>query len=352
MEYSWTNSQIEDPCVDDPIKIRDRNWEEKDGLLGVCQSNIGSGPTFGVPKNNILHVHIHEFHRSMWCIFKYNIMVWPVFCHCSQLPLVAWGWCTRDQLMMMYNNNRPVVDQLITAKTHAGLFREHPDMPNDASMTLYYAPCMKLVAATHVPHYNFITCVTFESHETITVVDQQFSCMQPRWWQSSAILTKTSQKTELSLGLKEILTQNQRLAIQQNAFDMNKFFPTHSYISHIYISYICSWCRLRSTWSQTAPTCWTMWPTNPVPFPSLLVPKAMAMAPLGRATKVRPQIFPRMNGSRGQKRSPTLIWCYHRGHVDVSYSHHISWEHFFGIYPFCGRGLQAWGWLWMAGLPS
>ena len=235
MEYSWTNSQIEDPCVDDPIKIRDRNWEEKDGLLGVCQSNIGSGPTFGVPKNNILHVHIHEFHRSMWCIFKYNIMVWPVFCHCSQLPLVAWGWCTRDQLMMMYNNNRPVVDQLITAKTHAGLFREHPDMPNDASMTLYYAPCMKLVAATHVPHYNFITCVTFESHETITVVDQQFSCMQPRWWQSSAILTKTSQKTELSLGLKEILTQNQRLAIQQNAFDMNKFFPTHSYISHIYI---------------------------------------------------------------------------------------------------------------------
>ena len=77
--------------------------------------------------------------------------------------------------MMMYNNNRPAVDQLVTAKTHAGLFREHPDMPNDASMTLYYAPWSKCFP--HMFPIIFIRCVTFESHETIRK-DQTCSCMQ------------------------------------------------------------------------------------------------------------------------------------------------------------------------------
>ena len=53
-------------------------------------------------------------------------------------PHYSRGWCTKDQLLQLYNGNRPLVEQLIMSKTNSGEFREHPDMPNDPGMTLYY----------------------------------------------------------------------------------------------------------------------------------------------------------------------------------------------------------------------
>lgn len=48
------------------------------------------------------------------------------------------GWLTRDQILQLHNQNSSLVDSIIQAKRNEGLFREHPDLPNDAAMTLYW----------------------------------------------------------------------------------------------------------------------------------------------------------------------------------------------------------------------
>lgn len=50
------------------------------------------------------------------------------------------GWRTRDQLLVMYHGNQDTVNTIIRRKTQLGLVRDHPDMPGDESMRLYYVP--------------------------------------------------------------------------------------------------------------------------------------------------------------------------------------------------------------------
>ena len=52
----------------------------------------------------------------------------------------ALGWRSRDQLMVMYNGNSEVVNAITRRKTQLGLCRDHPDMPGDETMRLYYVP--------------------------------------------------------------------------------------------------------------------------------------------------------------------------------------------------------------------
>ena len=42
--------------------------------------------------------------------------------------------------MVMYNGNSEAVNAIIRRKTQLGLCRDHPDMPGDESMRLYYVP--------------------------------------------------------------------------------------------------------------------------------------------------------------------------------------------------------------------
>ena len=82
------------------------------------------------------------WHFSATIIIRIMIHVHSGFFH--SIPSNHWGphfsrgWCTKDQLLALYNGNRPLVEQLITSKTNSGEYREHPDMPNDPGMTLYY----------------------------------------------------------------------------------------------------------------------------------------------------------------------------------------------------------------------
>ena len=73
-----------------------------------------------------------------WYIFIQDFSI--AYCILSNHwgPHFSRGWCTKDQLLALYNGNRPLVEQLITSKTNSGEYREHPDMPNDPGMTLYY----------------------------------------------------------------------------------------------------------------------------------------------------------------------------------------------------------------------
>lgn len=48
------------------------------------------------------------------------------------------GWRTRDQIVQMFNGNTHLADSLVLRKKSTGEFREHPDMPDDAAMTMYY----------------------------------------------------------------------------------------------------------------------------------------------------------------------------------------------------------------------
>ena len=58
------------------------------------------------------------------------------------------GWRTRDQIVQMFNGNTHLADSLVLRKKSTGEFREHPDMPDDAAMTMYYVSCRKMRNAT------------------------------------------------------------------------------------------------------------------------------------------------------------------------------------------------------------
>ena len=51
------------------------------------------------------------------------------------------GWRTRQQLLIMYNNDTALVDAICNAKLAAGLVKPHPDLPDDESALLYYDSC-------------------------------------------------------------------------------------------------------------------------------------------------------------------------------------------------------------------
>ena len=50
------------------------------------------------------------------------------------------GWRTRDQIIQLFNGNSHLADAVVQKKKSEGQFREHPDLPDDPQMTLYYAP--------------------------------------------------------------------------------------------------------------------------------------------------------------------------------------------------------------------
>ena len=48
----------------------------------------------------------------------------------------------------MYNQNLHLVDNLLRAKGSQGLVRDHPDLPGDESMRLYYATLLGFIMVT------------------------------------------------------------------------------------------------------------------------------------------------------------------------------------------------------------
>ena len=59
--------------------------------------------------------------------------------------LSYWGWRTKDQIMQLYNQNLHLVDNLLRAKGSQGLVRDHPDLPGDESMRLYYVTLLGFI---------------------------------------------------------------------------------------------------------------------------------------------------------------------------------------------------------------
>jgi len=50
------------------------------------------------------------------------------------------GWRTRDQIIQLFNGNSHLADAVVQKKRSEGQYREHPDLPDDPQMTLYYVP--------------------------------------------------------------------------------------------------------------------------------------------------------------------------------------------------------------------
>ena len=46
----------------------------------------------------------------------------------------------RDQLLVMYNGNVKLVDDLLERKRSENMVKEHPDFPDYPSMNLYWVP--------------------------------------------------------------------------------------------------------------------------------------------------------------------------------------------------------------------
>lgn len=54
------------------------------------------------------------------------------------------GWRTRDQIIQLQNGNVQLADSVIARKKSTGEFREHPDLPDDPAMTMYYVSRMHI----------------------------------------------------------------------------------------------------------------------------------------------------------------------------------------------------------------
>ena len=50
------------------------------------------------------------------------------------------GWRSRDQLMVMYNANSKLVDDLVQRKRSENLVKEHPDFPENPQMNMFWVP--------------------------------------------------------------------------------------------------------------------------------------------------------------------------------------------------------------------
>lgn len=67
--------------------------------------------------------------------------------------------------MVMYNNNDTAVDSIVRRKTALGLWRSHPDNPDDEMMRLYHAAHLQhpnqfvnLGCGGHCPHHGVRDC--------------------------------------------------------------------------------------------------------------------------------------------------------------------------------------------------
>ena len=52
--------------------------------------------------------------------------------------MLSIGWRTKHQLLQMYGDEN-ITESIVEAKVAAGHWREHPDLPGDKTMLLYYA---------------------------------------------------------------------------------------------------------------------------------------------------------------------------------------------------------------------
>ena len=61
--------------------------------------------------------------------------------YCHLLQCRSLGWKTRHQLMALYNDEN-IVNTLVDNKLATGQWRSHPDLPDDDTALLYYAPAL------------------------------------------------------------------------------------------------------------------------------------------------------------------------------------------------------------------
>ena len=64
----------------------------------------------------------------------------------TQDPHIFEGWRTKHQLKLMYGDDN-VVNSIVEAKVQSGHWREHPDLPGDSHMLLYYVAVLASVDA-------------------------------------------------------------------------------------------------------------------------------------------------------------------------------------------------------------
>lgn len=74
------------------------------------------------------------------------------------------GWRTRDQIIQLQNGNVQLADSVIARKKSTGEFREHPDLPDDPAMTMYYVSRMDITGPIlMILKSSYVTCLGFQS---------------------------------------------------------------------------------------------------------------------------------------------------------------------------------------------
>lgn len=53
-------------------------------------------------------------------------------------PNLCLGWKTRAQLLVLHGGDEELVNRIVERKTASGETKEHPDLPDDPSATLYH----------------------------------------------------------------------------------------------------------------------------------------------------------------------------------------------------------------------
>ena len=75
---------------------------------------------------------------SLVSIFAASAQSWL---HILLLYMILQGWRTKSQLLVLHGGNVELVEAIVASKKALGMFRPHPDAPDDPEAMLFYVDC-------------------------------------------------------------------------------------------------------------------------------------------------------------------------------------------------------------------